>query len=224
MLLAAELALLAIDPASGRHALGIRDKLNACLAGLLVGELVLGGHAEPGERDGTVVLTDDPAADPVLVATAQVVAVRGPKLKAVMSSMDRSLGKRLGTGTWDSVVATLVAGHVLGPAEGSVRPRHEVLDPAPRDEVLHRVRHAAGADGPIDARTALVLAMTGPANLLELVAPDRHTRKHARRRIDHALDESSLRDIGGVVRKLLTEAATAAAAAATAATVAAANG
>lgn len=106
MLLAAELALLAIDPASGRHALGIRDKLNACLAGLLVGELVLGGHAEPGERDGTVVLTDDPAADPVLVATAQVVAVRGPKLKAVMSSMDRSLGKRLGTGTWDSVVAT----------------------------------------------------------------------------------------------------------------------
>ena len=66
--------------------------------------------------------------------------------------------------------------------------------------------------------------MTGPANLLELVAPDRRTRKHARRRIDHALDESSLRDIGGVVRKLLAEAATAAAVAATAATVAAANG
>ena len=160
MLLAAELALLAIDPASGRaRAWATGTSSNACLAGLLVGDLVLGGHAAPGERDGTVLLTDDPPADPVLVATAQVVAVRGPKLKAVMSSMDRSLGKRLGTGTWDSVVATLVAGRVLGPAEGSVRPRHAVLDPACHDEVRDRVRHAA-ATRAIDAH-ALVLAMTG---------------------------------------------------------------
>jgi Golgi phosphoprotein 3 (GPP34) len=224
MLLAAELALLAIDPASGRHALGARDELNACLAALLVGELVLDGNGGPGERRGTVVLTDVPPVDPVLVATAQVVAVRGPKLKAVMSSMDRSLGKRLGTGTWDAVVATLVAGHVLGPAEGSVRPRHPVLDPAARDEVLARVRDAGATDGPLDARTALVLAMTGPANLLELVAPDRRRRAQVRRRIDHALDASSLREIGGVVRTLLAEAATAAVVAATAATVTAANG
>ena len=34
MLLAEELALIALDPDSGRHAMGIRDKLNACLAGL----------------------------------------------------------------------------------------------------------------------------------------------------------------------------------------------
>ena len=38
----------------------------------------------------------------------------------------------------------------------------------------------------------------------------------ARGRIDHALDESSLRDIGGVVRTLLVEAAATAAVAATA--------
>ena len=112
----------------------------------------------------------------MLVATAQVVAVRGPKLKAVMSSMDRSLGKRLGTGTWDSVVATLMAGHVLA----------NLLEASPR--ISTRARTPAGACRP---------------------RPRREAPQH---------------DIGGIVRKLLTEAATAAAAAATAATVAAANG
>ena len=41
MLLAEELALIALDPESGRHAFGTRDNLNACLAGLLVAELHL---------------------------------------------------------------------------------------------------------------------------------------------------------------------------------------
>ena len=126
----------------------------------------------------------------MLAAAAEVVCVRGPKLKAVMSSMDRSLGKRLGTGTWDSVVATLVAADVLGAARGALRPRHAVLDPAAGDAVLGRApRTPRPATSALDARTALVLAMTGPASLLELVAPDRRTRKHARQRIDHALDD-----------------------------------
>lgn len=38
MLLAGKLALDAIDPESGRPALGMRDAHNACLAGLLVAE------------------------------------------------------------------------------------------------------------------------------------------------------------------------------------------
>ena len=41
LLLAEELALLAIDPATGRHGSGDRDPLNAALAGLLVAELVI---------------------------------------------------------------------------------------------------------------------------------------------------------------------------------------
>jgi hypothetical protein len=222
MLLAAELALLAVDPASGRHALGTRDRLNACLAGLLVAELVLDGHAVAGDRDGTVLPVDPPPSDRVLAATLEVVTVRGPKLKAVMSSMDRSLGKRLGTGTWDSVVGTLVADGVLGPADGALRPRHALLDTHVRDGVLARLQHAAASDDRLDARTALVLAMTGPASLLEVVAPERTGRQHARQRIDHALDECALRDIGGVVRKLIAEAATVAAIAATTAAVSAA--
>lgn len=224
MLLAAELALIAIDPESGRSALGTRAELNACLAGLLVAELVVDGAVLPGERAGTVRPDGAPPTDPVLAAAAEVVCVRGPKLKAVMSSMDRSLGKRLGTGTWDSVVGSLVTAGVLGAAEGSLRPRHALLDPAARDAVIGRLRQAAANDEELDARTALVLTMTGPARLLEVVAPERRTRKHARHRIDHALEASTLRDIGEAVRKLLAEAATVAAAAATAAAVAATTG
>jgi hypothetical protein len=53
--------------------------------------------------------------------------------------------------------------------------------------------------------------MTGPAHLLEVVAPDRASRKHARDRIDHALDSTDLESVGKIVRKLLAEAAAAAA-------------
>ena len=85
---------------------------------------------------------DSPDAIANCTATADVVAVRGPKLKAVMSSMDRSLGKRLGTGTWDSVVGTLVASGIVAPADGSLRPRHAVLDPAARDAAKDAARRA----------------------------------------------------------------------------------
>ena len=54
--------------------------------------------------------------------------------------------------------------------------------------------------------------MTGPAQLLELVAPGRDARKHARRRIDHALDATSLHPVAESVRKVLADAAAAVAA------------
>ena len=62
--------------------------------------------------------------------------------------------------------------------------------------------------------------MTGPAHLLELVAPD-HTsrREQARHRIDHCLAETELAGVGVLVRKVLQDAATAAAAGAVVATI-----
>jgi Golgi phosphoprotein 3 (GPP34) len=213
VLLAEELALLAIDDHSGRHALGIREQLNACLAGLLIAELVLGDAAAPGDGKGTIVLVEGGApTSPLLSAAASVVAEKGPKIKPVLSHMSRGLDQRLGSGTWDAVVDSLVDCSAVGPATGGLRPRHEVTDRAARDAIISRLRAAASGDGPLDIRTALVLFMTGPANLLEVVAPDRATRKHARHRIDHALDSSQLQPIGEVVRRLLAEAAAAAAA------------
>ena len=83
MLLAEELALIAIDPDSARHALGTRDNLNACLAGLLLAELYL----------------DDRPESRLLSAADEVLAQSGPKPSAVLSAMSRGLDRRLGMGT-----------------------------------------------------------------------------------------------------------------------------
>ena len=64
MLLAEELALVALEPESGRYPLGNGDNLNACLAGLLVAELLLEGFVGPGDRDDRIVVKSDrPAPD-----------------------------------------------------------------------------------------------------------------------------------------------------------------
>ncbi|MGH9002598.1 MAG: GPP34 family phosphoprotein [Acidimicrobiia bacterium] len=210
MLLFEELALVAVNPESGRHALGVREPLNASLAGLLVAELLLEGIAEPApDRDDAVVLTDRPApASAVLAAVARVVADRGPKIKAILSHMNRGLEKQLGTGTWSSAVAGLADAGVLAPASGALRPQRNLLDPAARDAVVERLRAAAGHDDPLDPRTAVLLSMTGPAWLLEVVAPERRTRRHARQRIDHALDSTDLQAVGKIVRRVIAEAET----------------
>jgi Golgi phosphoprotein 3 (GPP34) len=207
MLLAEELALIALDPDSGRHAMGIRDKLNACLAGLLIVDAQL----------------DDTPDAPIVQAAGEILEQSGPKLKSVLSAMNRGLERRVGHGTWDAVVQGLVAAEVVAPADGVIRPRHRVLDAGRRDEIVQRLRAAAGSDDPMPARTAILLSMTGPAQLLELVAPQRSTRKHARRRIDHALDDTSLGPVAESVRKVLADAAAAVAVASSVAVMSAAT-
>ena len=171
MLLAEELALVAVDPETGRHRLGVRSDLNACLAGLLVAELLLDGVVAPGPKAKTVVPTDTSLPDnPALRAAADVVSTHGPKMKAILSHMDRGLTGQLGTGTWDTAVAGLERAGILGASGGGLRPRHDLLAPDVRQTLLERLQAAAAGDGPLEPRTALVLSLTGPAQLLEDVA------------------------------------------------------
>lgn len=219
MLLAEELALVAIKPDSGRHEMGTREPLNACLAGLLVAELLLDGVVRPLDRDDRIVVVQGrTASSPTLAAAAGVVAEKGPRIKAALSHMSRGLQHQTGMSTWDAVTGGLAEAGVIGPATGGLLPRHPLLDPGARDAIVTRLQAAAAGDGPIEPRTALVLSMTGPAHLLEVVAPERSTRKHARNRIDHALDGSGLEPFTKVVRRLIQEAATAAVAGSVAAT------
>jgi hypothetical protein len=190
-LLAEEFALLAMMPGKGRPGLGTRSSVNACLAGLLIADLALAGHATIDRRTDTVALSGGPPDDDLLSAVATVVAGKGPKVKSVMSGMDRGLRKTLHTGIWDAVNV----------ARAGVDPGQH------RDEVIARLRLAASTNAPIDVRTALVLSMTGPANLLELVAPNRgDERKRARHRIDHAADDTPFDCLPRIVRKLIAEA------------------
>ena len=130
MNLAEELALVAIDPSSGRHALGLRSELNACLAGLLVAELLLDGVVEIGDKEDRLVVTGKagPTTRSLAAATA-VVIDRGPKIKAILSHMDRGLAQLLGLGTWDATVSSLVEDGVLAAKRRGVRSRNDVLQP-----------------------------------------------------------------------------------------------
>lgn len=206
MLLAEELALVAIRPDTGRHAVGGRPKLNACLAGLLVAELHLEGAVTAGHRKNEVTLLDRPVtASPALSAAARVVAEKGPRIRTILSHMNRWIERNGGRGTWEVVVSGLVRTGVLAPASGGVRRQNDVIDAQARQALIDRLRIAAEGDGAIEPRTALVLNMTGPAYLLEDVAPVRATRKHARRRVDRALDGTDYEYLGKAVRRVLAD-------------------
>jgi hypothetical protein len=218
--LAEELALVAIDPSSGRHGLGLRSELNACLAGLLVAELLLDGVIEIGNKQDRVVVTGkvEPKSK-ILAAATAVVIEKGPKIRAILSHMDRGLTQHLGLGTWDAVVSSLVDDGVVAATHGSVRSRNEVVQPFVRDAIVAALRVAAAGDTALEPRLAAVLSMTGPAHLLEVVAPTRSTRRHARGRIDNALGGTSLESVGRIVRRLISDAASAAVAGGVAASV-----
>ena len=211
MNLAEELALVAIDPSSGRHALGLRSELNACLAGLLVAELLLDGVVEMSGKADRVVVTGKAEPKTKLLAAATAVVIdRGPKVKAILSHMDRGLSRRLGRGTWDAVVSDLVDAGVLAETRRGVRHRNDVLQPFVRDATVAALRVAVVGDSALDPRIAALLSMAGPAHLLEVVAPDKSTRRHARDRIDNALDGTPLEPLGKIVRRLISDATSAA--------------
>ena len=212
MNLSEELALVAIDPSSGHHALGLRSELNACLAGLLVAELLLDGVVEIGGKNDRLVVTG--TAEPktkILAAATAVVIDRGPKIKAILSHMDRGLSHMLGLGTWDAVVSGLVDEGVLAATRRGVRSRNQVLQPFVRDAIVAALRVAADGESALEPRTAALLSMAGPAHLLEVVAPNRSARHHARKRIDTALNGTPLESIGKIVRCAISDSNSAAA-------------
>jgi Golgi phosphoprotein 3 (GPP34) len=222
--LAEELTLVAIDPSSGRHALGLRSELNACIAGLLVAELLIDGVVEIGDKNDRVVVTGKAEPKSKLLAAATAVVIeKGPKIKAILSHMDRGLSHHLGFGTWDAVVTELVEDGVLAPTRGGVRPHNDIVQPFVRDAIVASLRVAAAGDSVLESRVAALLSMTGPAHLLEVVAPNRSARRHARHRIDNALAGTPLESVGRIVRRLISDAASAAAGVAVAASVGAAG-
>ena len=152
MLLAEELALVALKPESGRHQIGTGDALNACLAGLLVAELLLDGSVGPGDKDDRIVAVPGrkAPASSALAAALEVVTEKGPKIKGVLSHMSRGLEQRLGMSTQEAVFSGLAAAGIVGASTGGLLPKRPVLDRAAWDAVVDRLRAAAHGDGPLD--------------------------------------------------------------------------
>ena len=207
MLLAEELLLLGLDPVQGMVVNNARRELLVGLAGALVGELALAGLVDlSGKR---LIAVGSPPGDPLLAAAHQALAQStGRRAAAQLRGLDKGLG-----GIWSRLVDGLAGRGVLDRRRDHVLlvpvTRHPVLAPAVREEVLERVRAAAAGEGEIEPRTAVVLALAGPSRLLEVVAPDKASRPHARRRIETATE---LTPVAPVVKKVIAEMHAAAAA------------
>jgi hypothetical protein len=167
-------------------------------------------------------LADHPllAAYPLLADVHRALGTgRGRRAADQLRRLDRAVG-----GVWGRVVDPLADAGVLGRRRDRVLvahvTRHPVLRPAFRDEVVRRVRAAAASDDPLDPRTATLLALAGPSRLLEVVAPLRGERRHAKARIQDATEQTP---VAPIVRKVIHEAQAASAAAVTAATVSASS-
>jgi len=182
VLLAEEFVLLALDP-DGAVARGSTNQPSAAIGvtGALVAELALDGHLDL--TDGRIRLTGTRPADPLLAQALDNVAPHeGGKLKSRLGSI-----KHAG---WSEVVDAMVASGTLGRQKEALRPtRHPVRDPAAHAALLARVRAAATSDEPLDARTAVLLALSGPCQMLEVVAPTRADRATAKERIAHAAEQ-----------------------------------
>jgi hypothetical protein len=198
MLLAEELLLLGLDPERGTLVTGARKQLLYCLSGALIGELtVVGAVQRPGRRFVAV----GPAPEHPLLATVHALLAEptGRWATGQLERVDRAVG-----GVWSQLVDGLIEQAVLGRRQDRLLffpvTRHPLLQPVARNEPLQRVRMAATADTGLDARTAIVLALAGPARLLRVIAPDRGDRRHARRRIRMATE---LTPVAGVVEKVI---------------------
>jgi len=187
VLIAEMLLLVAVDD-RGHAPVGSDAFVKVGLAGALLAELAVGGQLTIGD-DGTVRTADTRPADELLADVYDAVRdhLEGRKAKQVISGLSRHIG-----GSRDRVVDRLVSTGVLGRERPSVlRPtRHPVQDTAARQAVLDQVRTAARGEGPVPPEVAVVLALAGPCRLLERVAPDRATRREARKQIARATAET----------------------------------
>ena len=182
MLIAEAFVLLALD-ADGTPARGAANQSasEVGVTGALVTELVQDGHLTL--HDGRIGVTGTVPAHPLLAQALENTAkLDGKKLKSRLGSI-RHAG-------WGEVVDWMVDHGTLGRERPPLRPtRHPVIDVAAHAALLAEVRAAATGDGPLDPRDATLLALAGPCQLLEVVAPHRSDRRTAKRRVAEATEQ-----------------------------------
>lgn len=200
MLLAEELLLAGLDPDRGKVVNWAGQQLGVGLAGAVIAELGLAGQvAVVGKRFAT---SGPPPVDPVLRDAYDALGEgRGRRTKDQLRRLDRAVG-----GLRSRLVDHLVEQGILGRRTRRILlfpvTRHPVTQPGVRDEVVARLRTAAAGTGELEPRTAALLALAGPCRLLEVVAPERGLRRHARARIAAA---TQLTPVAPVVRAVIQE-------------------
>lgn len=177
----ADLALLALDPATGRSRLGSHADL--ILGGGVLHDLLLAGRiAVDGEgRHARVSVVDgSPTGSPVVDPALARLASRGKALRP------RDAVGRLGKGLPKAVHADLVARGLLVDRSdrwlGLVpRARYVVLPAAGRDELVAGVRAVLLGEREPDERHGALAALVGAADLVRHLVP-RERRREATKR------------------------------------------
>lgn len=185
MLLVEELVLLGLHPERGMTTNGSGRHVRLAAPGMLLIDLVADGLIVLSGRRfvGTGLTTPDP-----LQAEAITAVAKDKRVLDQLAAVDRKLygvRERVLTRLLDTGVVEKVKKGRLSPTAHPVR-RRDVYD-----ALLLRLQEAASGDAEMDPRTARLLLMTGPTRLLEVVAPV-PPRKHARQRIDNALEHTTL--------------------------------
>jgi hypothetical protein len=187
VLIAEMLLLVAVDD-KGHVPVGSGTFVKVGLTGALLAELAMNGQLTIGD-DGMVRTGDTRPGDELLADVYDAVRehLEGRKAEKVINGLSRHVG-----GSQDRVIGRLVNTGVLGRDRPSVlRPtQHPVLDTTARQAVLDQVRMAARGEGPVRPDVAVVLALSGPCQLLERVAPDRRMRGEAKKQIARATAET----------------------------------
>ena len=183
MLIAEELVLLALRPDGRLARHGTQSSVAVGVTGALVAELAIDGHLDL--TDGRIRPTGTRPEHPMLAQALDSTARHsGKKLKSRLGSITRA--------GWSEVLDGMIAAGIVGRDTGPLRPtRHPIADPGAHELLLGEIRAAATGSGPLSPRTATLLALAGPCQLLEVVAPERGDRKAARRRIETAAERVS---------------------------------
>jgi hypothetical protein len=184
MLAAEVLLLLSLGP-DGRQvrAMASNEIVDVGVAGALVAELAVRGRVAAGGRGPLQVLgpeTGDPLLDAALEACGR--RALGRSLSQRLPGIARHAGRPR---VLEHLMAQELVGHVKAGRLSATRhpPREDV-----HQRVLGRYRELVAGDGPPEPVDAIVIGLSGPCRLLEVVAPDRGGHLHARARMDEALE------------------------------------
>jgi hypothetical protein len=200
VLLAEGIVLVSLSP-DGTLARGVMSQtaIGIAVTGALVADLVEAGHVTL--PDGRVHLTGTRPTEPLLART--------------LDNLERHEGKRfkrrIGSikhAGWKEVVDDMIDRGIVGRVKESMRPtRHPVTDPAAHAALLATVRRAATDDSDPPPWVADLLALAGPAQLINVVAPNRADRKSVRKRMAAAADRTpAMKSIVRAVRDAVTAA------------------
>ncbi|MFJ8578874.1 GPP34 family phosphoprotein [Micromonospora sp. NPDC093277] len=162
--LADELVLLAYDDAGANQLGGLR--LGYGLAGAVLLDLALAARAEV-VNDRLTVIDPRPVGHPVLDAALASIGAEQKlhKPKDWISRLAKQLPDRVLAGLVEAGVLRRESDRVLGLFPRTRYPSPTGAEPVPETEARRRMHAAVAGDGPVDARTAALIALTRAVGL-----------------------------------------------------------